>query len=156
MEIDKEKFKETKERARKLFEKNNKVFCPYFNADIVLNSDGFHHLQFSARRERGKAEQLLKFNLLSLALNIIKKSGTVQEYRKTIQPFGKKKNDGFTLMKKVYFWAFIAIIGEERKIKIKTVVKKIGDGNIIFWSVMPYLKLKSGQKLYSDDIEDNI
>lgn len=61
---------------------------------------------------------------------------------------------GFTPMKMVIYWAFIAIVGENKKIKIKTILRKVGDGNIIFWSVMPYSKLKNGQKLYSGDIED--
>jgi hypothetical protein len=52
----------------------------------------FHHLQFSARRERDKREQLLKFNLLPLALEIIRKSGTIQEYRKLLTPIGKPRS----------------------------------------------------------------
>lgn len=64
-------YKEAKEKASQIFSKNPLVYCPYFNQEITLNSDGFHHLQFSDRRERNKDEQLLKFNLLPLALKII-------------------------------------------------------------------------------------
>jgi hypothetical protein len=154
MDINEENFNNIKEKARKLYESHEKIPCPYFGFDIILNSDGFHHLQFSARRERNKSEQFLKLRLLPLALKIIKKSGTVQEYRETMQPIGKKGKDGFTPMKTVSYWAFIAIVGDERKIKIKTILRRVGDGNVVFWSVMPYSKLKNGQKLYSDDIED--
>lgn len=77
-----EYFKEKKERTRQLFEKARVIHNPYFGSDIVLNSDGFHHLQFSARRERSKEEQKLKFSLLPLAFDVIRKSGTIQEYRK--------------------------------------------------------------------------
>lgn len=154
MEVDQEKFKQAKEKAKKLYEVTGKILCPYFGFDIILNSDGFHHLQFSARRERSKEEQFLKFTLLPLALKIIKKSGTVQEMRSDLKPFGKKDSKGFTSMKIISYWAFIAIIGEENKIKIKTILRRVGDGNVIFWSVMPYSKLKNGQKLYSGDIED--
>jgi len=72
MEIDEQNFNQIKDKARKLYETDGKIFCPYFGFDIILNSDGFHHLQFSARRERGKSEQFLKFTLLPLALKIIK------------------------------------------------------------------------------------
>ncbi len=154
MEIHGDKFEQVRERAKKLYETTGKIFCPYFGFDIILNSDGFHHLQFSARRERNKDEQFLKFTLLSLALKVIKNSGTVQETRNDLRPFGKKGKDGFTSMKVVSYWAFIAIVGDNKKIKIKAILRKVGDGNVIFWSVMPYSKLKNGQKLYSGDIED--
>ena len=154
MDIDEQKFNQVKEKAKKLYEVAGKIPCPYFGLDVVLNSDGFHHLQFSARRERGKDEQFLKFTLLPLALKVIKNSGTVQEMRSDLRPFGKKGKDGFTSMKLVTYWALIAIVGEENKIKIKVILRKVGDGNVIFWSVMPYLKLKNSQKLYAGDIED--
>ena len=154
MEIEEEKFKRAKEKAIKLYEVAGRILCPYFGFDIILNSDGFHHLQFSARRARSKNEQFLKFTLLPLALKVIKKSGTVQEIRSDLKPFGKKGKDGFCAMKLITYWAFVAIVGEESKIKIKVILRKVGDGNIIFWSVMPYSKLKNGQKLFSGDIED--
>jgi hypothetical protein len=123
---------------------------------VVLNSDGFHHLQFSARRPRNKREQLLKFSLLPLAFKIINKSGTVQEYRKNLITVGKKGvRDGLSLTKFAEYWGLVAIVGQ-KQIKIRVILKKIGAGNVIFWSVMPYSKLKSNtrQKLYMDNIED--
>ena len=154
MTINEENFNRVKEKAEKLYSEQGKIFCPYFGFDIILNSDGFHHLQFSTRKERIKSEQFLKFTLLQLALKVIKKSGTVQEMRNDLEAFGKKGQDGFSVMKMVYYWAFIAIVGEDKKIKIKTILRKVGDGNVTFWSVMPFSKLKDGQKLYSGDIEN--
>ncbi len=148
-------FNEKKEKAKQLFSNRPKIHCPYFKTDIILNSDGFHHLQFSARRERNKREQLFKFSLLPLALEIIKKSGTIQEYRKILTPIGKKSSrDGATPMKNVEYWGMVAIVGENA-IKVKAILRRIGDGNIIFWSVMPYSKIKNGnQKLSSGDMEN--
>jgi hypothetical protein len=146
-------FNQNKEKAKLIYNNQKNIYCPYFKDKIILNSDGFHHLQFSARRERSKEEQLLKFNLLSLAIHIIKNSGTLQEYRKNLIEVGKKGKDGLTLAKQVEYWGFIAIMGE-RQIKIETILRRIGDGNIIFWSVMPYSKLKN-QKLYTEGIEDD-
>lgn len=146
-------FNQNKEKAKLIYNNQKNIYCPYFKDKIILNSDGFHHLQFSARRERSKEEQLLKFNLLPLAIHIIKNSGTLQEYRKNLIEVGKKGKDGLTLAKQVEYWGFIAIMGE-RQIKIETILRRIGDGNIIFWSVMPYSKLKN-QKLYTEGIEDD-
>ncbi|MFH1956371.1 MAG: hypothetical protein ABIJ28_01875 [Patescibacteria group bacterium] len=147
-------FNKRKEKARIFYNSQKSIYNPYFKTSVILNSDGFHHLQFSARRERNKKEQLLKFSLLPLATDIIKKSGTLQEYRKSLNPIGKKsKRDGMISMKTVEYWGFIAIIGQNQ-IKIRVVLRRIGDGNIVFWSVMPYSKLKGGQKLYTDGIDD--
>jgi hypothetical protein len=67
-------FNKRKEKAKEIFDSQKSIYNPYFKKDIIFNSDGFHHLQFSARRERNKDEQILKFNLLPLALDIMEKS----------------------------------------------------------------------------------
>ena len=150
-----ERFRYAKERAHDLYSAQSSIRCPYFQTQVVLNSDGFHHLQFSARRERNKREQMLKFRLLPLALQVIRSSGTVQEYRRLLGPFGAPSaRDGSVRMKEVEYWGFVAIIGEKR-IKIRTVLRRVGNGNIMFWSVMPYSKIKNGfQRMHTEGIED--
>ena len=68
---------------------------------------------------------------------------------------GKKSLvDGIAPTKEAEFWGLIAIVGEKR-IKVRTVLRRIGDGNITFWSVMLYAKIKNGQqKLFTEGIED--
>jgi hypothetical protein len=148
-------FDRRKEKAEQVFSAQKTLYSPYFKTDVILNSDGFHHLQFSGRKERNKREQLLKFNLLPLALDIIRKSGTVQEYRRLLTLIGKPSaQNGSIPMKEVEYWGLVAIIGDS-KIKIRTVLRRVGDGNITFWSVMPYSKIKHGkQKIFSEGIED--
>jgi hypothetical protein len=155
MDFDKKRFREKKDKIESLYKSIKTIHNPYLKGKVIFNSDGFHHLQFSSRRERVKKEQILKFNLLPLAIEIIKKSKTLQEYRKDITTIGNKGRDGFFHTKNVEYWGFIAILGDPgHMIKIKTILRRIGDGNVIFWSVMPFSKLKDGQKLYSFDIED--
>lgn len=146
-------FNQKKERAKAIYEKQKTLYNPYLQTQVVFNSDGFHHLQFSARRERDKKEQLLKFSLLPLAIKIIKDSGTLQEFRKEHIKIGKAGQDGFTKTKEASYWGFVAIIGE-KQIKIRAILRRVGDGNITFWSVMPYSKLRPGQRLYTEGIED--
>src|ERR1035437_6851398 len=154
MEPDINYFSERKVKARQIYDTQKSVYNPYFRTQIVLNSDGFHHLQFSARRERNKREQLLKFSLLPLALDIIRQSGTIQEYRKLLTPIGKPSpRNGSVLMKEVQYWGLVAIVGE-KQIKVRAVLRQIGDGNIAFWSVMPYSKFRQGlQKIFTEGIE---
>lgn len=154
MEPDAEQFTKAKEKAHILYATEREIWCPYFQTKVVLNSDGFHHLQFSARRERSKREQQFKFRLLPLALQIIRKSGTVQEYRKLLTPVGKPATNGSVPMKEVEYWGLVAIIGQ-KQIKVRAVLRRVGTGNITFWSVMPYSKIKGGmQRMYADGIED--
>jgi predicted RNase H-related nuclease YkuK (DUF458 family) len=57
-------------------------------------------------------------------------------------------------MKHVEYWGLIAIIGSKQR-KVRAVLRRVGDGNITFWSVMPYSRIKNGnQKLFSEGIED--
>ena len=148
-----EYFSQRKEKAKTIYNRQKSVSNPYLKSQVILNSDGFHYLQFSARRERDKKEQLLKFSLLPLAIQIIKNAGTLQEFRRGLVEIGNKGNDGFSKTKNVTYWGFVAIVGENQ-IKVRTVLRRVGDGNIIFWSVMPYSKLKNGQKLFTEGIED--
>ncbi len=155
MDYNEKDFNERKEKAHSLYVSQKEIYNPHFQKPIILNSDGFHHLQFSARRERNKKEQVLKFSLLPIALEIIRKSGTIQEYRRLLTPIGKKSaHDGSIPMKHVEYWGLIAIIGTKQR-KVRAVLRRVGDGNITFWSVMPYSRIKNGyQKLFSEGIED--
>ena len=148
-------FKKIKEKAQAAYSAQKGIYSPYFKTTVVLNSDGFHHLQFSARRERNKSEQLLKLRLLPLALEIIRKSGTIQEYRKLLTPIGKKSvRDGSVPMKEVEYWGLVAIVGGKGT-KVRAVLRRVGTGNITFWSVMLFSKRKNGnQKLFTEGIED--
>ena len=148
-------YQEKREKARKIYDNYSSIHSPFFDDKIVLNSNGFHHLRYSARRERNKEEQVLKFTLLPLGLKILKTATTVQEYRKLFSPVGgKSRRDGAVTMRLVEWWGFVAIFVEQG-IKIRVIVRKVGDGNLHFWSVMPYSKLKAGrQKMFAEGIED--
>ena len=70
-------------------------------------------------------------------------------------PIGKPSaRDGSVQMKEVEYWGLVAIVSDH-KMKVRTVLRKVGDGNIIFWSVMPYSKIKRGrQNIFTEGIED--
>ena len=98
-----ENYRSLRSRAKDLFAASPTIRSPYFAADVVLNADGLHHLRYSDRRERSKPEQMLKFRLLPLALDVIRKAGTVQEYRRIWQPMGELKADGMREAKEVEY-----------------------------------------------------
>ena len=109
------------------------------------------------RDPRSKPEQMLKFRLAPLALEVIRKSGTVQEYRKIWQAVGKPAaRDGARAVKEVEYWGLVAIIGP-RPTKVRVILRRVGDGNVVFWSVMRGSKiLRDGaQRLAPDNLEDD-
>lgn len=141
-------------KARSFYSENKDVWCPYFSSRITLNSDGFNHLLHKPNRQpRNVNEQLLKLSLLSKAIDVIRKSGTLQEYRYRIESFGSPAKDGFRKTLMVQYWAFHAILGSDRKIKIVVVLRKVGEGKLTFWSVLPHKKFNN-QKLYTEGIEE--
>jgi len=89
---------------------------------------------------------------------IIRKSGTVQEYRKQWGAVGRKKaRDGSRKMREMQYWGFVAITGEDTaQIRVKVIVRQVGNGEPHFWSVMPdtRLKTKGTFKFASVDIAD--
>lgn len=141
-------------KARLIYENKKELKCPFFNSFVVFNSDGFNHLLYKPNRKpRNVAEQKLKLKLLKRGLEIIKKAGTIQEYRIRIEKFGKPAKDGFIKTKSVEYWAFHDIVGEKKRFLLRVIIRRIGDGKIHFWSVMPHGKINK-QKLYREGIED--
>ena len=149
-------YRSLRDRAQELFKRNPRIRCPYFNAEVVLTGEGLHHLRYSAERERSKPEQMLKFRLVPLALEVLQKTGTVQEYRRIWQPIGKIGADRMRAAKEVEYWGFVAIIGH-RPEKIRVIVRRVGTGNVTLWSVMRGAKiLRDGsQRMAPDNLEDD-
>lgn len=58
-------------------------------------------------------------------------------------------------MKLVEWWGLVAIFIDQ-KIKVRVVLRRVGEGNIHLWSIMPYSRLKRDkkQKLFTEGIED--
>lgn len=131
------------------------ISCPYFRKPITFNSDGFHHLQFSAERERDKSEQLMKFRLLrEYSVDILTNSGTIQEYRKIVKVARRHRYSGRRAEPvTVEYWGFVAIVGEHEKERVKIVVRRIGLGDIHFWSAMPARRHKGDESYLSGSPE---
>lgn len=141
-------------KARSIYPLQTILRCPYVG-DVTLTSEGFNHLQNKRNKEpRNVQEQILKLKLLPKAIDIIRKSGTLQEYRLQFEKFGNKRRDGLSKTKKVEYWGFHAIFGKEKNKKIVVVLRRVGDGKITFWSVLPHKKFNN-QKLYEDGIDDD-
>jgi hypothetical protein len=153
------RYKQNLKTAESAYSSIGEVQCPYFNSTVRFNSEGFHHLRYKTPgSERDKKAQMHKFRLISAAKIVISKSGTVQEYRKQWGAVGRKrKSDGSRSMKEMQYWGFVAIVGEATdKIRIRAIVRQVGNGNPHFWSVMSdtNLRKKASYTLAHDSILD--
>lgn len=123
--------------ASKLFSSFGKVVCPALqNQYVSFTAEGFNHLIYRIKKqERHKSVQIMRFELLTKAKELLNKTTTVQEYEeyfKEIQVMSHKKQVKKNVM--VRDWGFIGIIGNFR---IKVVVRQVGEGEKKFMSVIP-------------------
>ena len=130
-------YQKLKEDAQKFYTIIGKIISPLFNEPVHFTSEGFNHILFkTARTERDKESQIMRFKLLPRAVKLIKITSTYQEFEETLKEFDivsyKKKTKK---SKPVRYWGIIAIIDGR---KIKVIIRKVGDnGAIHFWSIVP-------------------
>jgi len=125
-----------REDTRTWFQSLKPVYSPALDSLIYFNSEGFEHIIYKrSRAEREKSSQMMRFKLLPRAVALIELSTTYQEYEETIKRFELKRHKKRVQESKtVRYWGIIAII-ENRKIKV--IVRRIGNGQIHFWSIIP-------------------
>jgi hypothetical protein len=129
-------YQSKKEAAHRSYSAQPLIHSPFFNEDIVLSPEGFQHLSLSAHGGRTKEEQIRRFILLPLGLHVLKTSTTLQAYRKRLAAVGTPGSSrGLKGTKIVQWWAFVALFLKQ-DIKVRVVVRKVGGGELHFWSVM--------------------
>lgn len=156
--FDEKRYISTKENAKKLYDAFKATKCKALGDQVVVfNAEGFNHLIYTKRKERGKFDQIGRLNCLYFAPKILELTTTIQETQEgmidtVVKKYGKK----VTETKTIKYWAFIAIMGDRR---IKVVVRKIGNGQIEFRSICPIWKTKRYgnaivRELSTEDLEE--
>ncbi|MBT3293466.1 hypothetical protein HN512_02410 [Candidatus Peregrinibacteria bacterium] len=141
--FDEEKFNLAKEAAYNYFQNNKKINCPAIG-EIRLNSDGFNHLIYKDKRHKQKRDwknSIKRFHLTGYIKRILNGMAFYQEYSEWHEPIQithHGKNE--TVNKLVAYFGFIAVIDD--KIRIKIIIRKIGNGNPHLWSIIPIWKSK--------------
>lgn len=157
MEIDKnlEKLKEKIEPRYRLIKE---VYCPYFREKVQFNSKGIRHIKFKKEGvARFRQDQYIRLKYLMFAPEIIKSSYTLQEIResrKFVEIKTNKRKE--TILKKVVYYGFVAIVNHNNKRKrFKIIVKQVEGGVKFFWSVIPYWKSNKELKLHVGNPEED-
>lgn len=112
---------------------------------VVFNSEGLLHLiEKNEKHRRDWKDQIKRFQILKYVKPVLEGMRYYQEYRENLENVRIKKHGiPRCVMKIARYWAFVAVIND--KIRIKIILKKIGDGQIIFWSVLPFWKTRKYQ-----------
>ncbi|MFH2022040.1 MAG: hypothetical protein ABIJ33_02025 [Patescibacteria group bacterium] len=129
-------YTQQKNQAYKKYKAVGGVYCPYLKEKVTFNSHGFRHMVYrNQKNKRDQKTQSMRFNLLPKAVKLLKLTTTIQE-KDTYQSLVRSRQHGVEQRgtKATQYYGFIAIIDGW---KIKVIVKKIGQGKLFFWSVIP-------------------
>lgn len=129
-------YPEIRKNSKELYDTFNKVFSPALGQHIHFTSNGFNHLMYKgAKKERDKRTQILRFDLLERAKDILERSTTYQEFEEEMEYTRVNRHGKYQSMNLVVkYWGFIAIID---KFRVKVVVRQAGNSKAEFYSVIP-------------------
>lgn len=130
-------YDEVREVAELYYKSLDSVFCPAINDYVSFGmSDGFHHIIHKSKGNiRDQKEQMMRFKLLRRGVSLIELTTTFQEFEESTMSVKVKINKTRTIVQKsIKYWGLIAIINDR---KIKVILRKIGNGKIQFWSIIP-------------------
>jgi hypothetical protein len=123
----------------------------------VFNAKGLKHLKFkSDRQARPNKDQYARLKLLYFAVEVLKKSHTLQGIWNIKRFENQKTNSRWEhLLKNVCYYEFIAVL---ENVRIKVIIKEVLGGQKHFWSVIPFWgidKENSKRILHSGNPEED-
>ena len=109
------------------------VYSKVLNEYVVFNTKGFNHLRFRTdNTPRNKKEAKYKLGLLPLVRPVIHNAPVFEKYTRRTSPVGGSRK---VVLKEIDYWSIVAVVGKQN-VKIRVVIRRIGNGQIHFWSVM--------------------
>jgi len=114
-----DKYKEFLQKQKRWYGAVKKVYCRHLGADVIFNSEGFAHLIYdSYGRKRSISDSYRRLIIIPLSVQIIGLANSIHEER----------IEGTTRC-----WALRRRID---RTWITVVLRKVGDGQITFFSIM--------------------
>lgn len=146
MRISLENFDFIRQCGEELYKSFQSVKCPYFKESVHFTAEGLAHLKYKYRdRDRQDEDQYMRFKLLHLAPLVLKLSRTVQGMV-VRKGFERCRRNGKTLLipAGIIYYEFIAILDH---VRVRVIVKQINEGQLQFWSIIPYWSGKAVEKV---------
>lgn len=148
MTINRDNFDFIKAQGEELYKSFGPVKCPYFNDVVHFNAQGLKHLKFKGDGfERKPEDQYMRFKLLYIAPFVLKRSGTVQAIscRSGFEDI-RKNNKTMSLAVLRMYYEFVAVIDD---VRVRVIVKQVNNGQLFFWSIIPYWKMSYERRQFN-------
>ena len=138
MAIDNQKFAKAKKESKKFYSEIDEVYCAYLKEKVYFNDKGFNHILTKTwNRGRSDLEQYTRLRLLPKAVEVVKRSTTLQEYDEGEMMVRQKINSRWEKrLKNVKYFVFVSLY-PDAGVRLKVIVKYIEGGKPYFWSVYP-------------------
>ena len=110
--------------TRAKYDSIGRVWCPILNAYVHFTSEGRIHLIYKGnRKKRPVKEQEYKLRLFPLVVPVLKNATEIQEWR-------------FSEHDDIQYYAIRSEVGKKRTLKVRVIIKRTGDGQLNYHSVM--------------------
>jgi hypothetical protein len=112
------------------------IYCKVLGEMVFFNSEGIHHLLYKKRRPRSCSERVYRLHLIDYLQDGISKSISARR-----QDYPKNN---------LIIWSLNWVDLTNRKkeiISVKIILKKKGEGKLLFYSVMRKRKIKKPRKI---------
>ena len=120
------------EKKRDQYKKIGRVFCVALKEWVSFNSKGFYHLKYNGLgKERSKDQQIMRTSLIFVSKKIITNTQVITSNRKIISKSGQVTE----------YWSLEESV--DRKLKVVVILRRVGTGEIIFYSNWKKLNKKS-------------
>ena len=145
-----QEFSHVLRQAQEFYHGLGQIRCPYFQADVQFNAQGFEHLRRKSwNRGRERRDQFMRLKHLGRAPQILQLSRTAQGIQETTEWERQHRHGRWEkLLVRVVYYEFVAVL-EKRRFKV--IVKQLPDGGLIFWSLIPFWRQTAeGRRLLHD------
>lgn len=113
------------EKQKKLYKSLKPCFCPAIQSTVYFNSDGLNHLLYDKHRPRNHKEKHYRVALIDHITDVITKSPKATQENFVNPPT------------QLWILDYVEIEDDKKqKHSIKVILRKKGNGNVHFWSVM--------------------
>ncbi len=113
------------QKSKEIYKNFKPVQSP-LGLEVYFNAKGFNHITFkNPRNPRTIGDQTNRLKILQTAYDLVGHTNTYQEYEKIPARTPNKQTE---------YWGLIAIY---KNTKLKVILRKIGNGHVHFWSVIP-------------------
>jgi len=150
LEFTEDEFVAVLQKAHAYYATIVRVFCPYLRGDVQFNSQGMEHLRRKSwNRGRPRHDQFMRLKHLAIAPAILRLSATVQGVWHGHERNRRRRHGRWEEhFKPATFYEFVAVM-EDRRFKV--IVKQTSDGEIVFWSLIPFWRQKGqGSRVLHD------